>query len=109
MEVFILSLAVFVGFVVQTVTGFGAGIMSLPILLLIFDLPQAVAFNSVFLVIFSAILVSKNHKEIDWKSVLDLGAGLLFGLILGVYLLKYSDPILLKRFLGIFIIFYVLY
>ena len=51
MEITILaisSLAIFLGFFVQTITGFAAGLVAAPILLIIFDLPETIALLSIF-------------------------------------------------------------
>lgn len=45
---FILAIGIFVGFYVQTVVGFAGSLMALPILLFKMDLPDAIAFISIF-------------------------------------------------------------
>ncbi|MDP2624588.1 MAG: sulfite exporter TauE/SafE family protein [Candidatus Peregrinibacteria bacterium] len=104
----ILALAIGLGFFVQTVAGFAAGLLALPIILLVYDLPEAIAFLSVFLAAFSVIQIAKNHKDIDRETLFELGIGIVFGVMGGVYLLKYGDPQILTKILGLMLVLYVI-
>ena len=100
MELFaimIICIAVFVGFFAQTVVGFGAGIIALPILLLVLELKESVAVMSVYFFIFSAYLIVKEWKNIHKKSVLDILLGVAIGVGIGVFLLGILNTTLLKN------------
>ena len=112
MEITILaisSLAIFLGFFVQTITGFAAGLVAAPILLIIFDLPETIALLSIFFLIFSAIQLPKEWKNINKPIIKEIFLSILVGLILGIFLLKHADVIVLKKSFGFFIILYVIY
>lgn len=102
-------LAIFIGTFILALTGFAAGLIGTPILLIVYDLKQAAALLSIFLLTFSAIEIRKCWQDIDFGTVKQLAIGSVVGIILGVYLLKYGDPILLKKSFGIYLVGYVLY
>jgi len=105
----ILSAGIFVGFYVQTVIGFAGSLMALPILLFSMELPDAVAYISIFYLFSSIFLISKEWKNIDRKIIYRLAIASVIGVILGIVVLTYTKPIILKRGLGVFILLYVGY
>ncbi|WP_194852483.1 sulfite exporter TauE/SafE family protein [Nonlabens antarcticus] len=107
--ILILALGIFVGFYVQTVVGFAGSLMALPILLLVMDLPNAIAYISIFYLFSSVFLITKEWHNIDKKMILKLAFTSVIGVILGIIVLTYSKPIVLKKALGVFIIIYVAY
>lgn len=110
LEVFIiLSLGIFVGFYVQTVIGFAGSLMALPILLFKMELPDAIAYISIFYLFSSAFLITKEWRNIDKKIILQLAIASMIGVVLGIMMLSYAKPIFLKRGLGVFILIYVAY
>lgn len=108
-DIIILTLGIALGFYVQTVAGFAAALVALPIILIVLDIQEAVALLSIFFFIFSIILIYKNWKLIDKKIVLDVSIGAVIGLILGIVILKFGSPLILKKALGIFILLFVAY
>lgn len=102
-----ISLAIFLGFTVQTTVGFAAGLVSLPIILFALPLPEAVAVISVFNLSFSILQVWRNRKLIEIGTYKELGAGTAVGVVLGASLLSFGSPDVLKRVLGLFILLYV--
>jgi hypothetical protein len=107
--ILILTLGIFVGFYVQTVVGFAGSLMALPILLLAMDLPNAIAYISIFYLFSSAFLITKEWHNIDKTIILKLALTSIIGVILGIVVLTFSKPIILKKALGIFILIYVAY
>lgn len=105
----IMAVGISLGFFAQTITGFGAALVSLPILLLILSLPDAMSLMSIFLLLFSLILAYQNRTLINKKVVLQMAIGGTLGMILGVQTLKWGNPVILKKALGIFIVGYVLH
>jgi hypothetical protein len=105
----IACLGIGVGFYIQTVAGFAAGLFAVPVLLSVFPMQEAIALLSVFLLIFSIILVKQNWKKIDKKMVLELSAGIVIGLAGGIWILRTGNPVFLKRLLGVFTILFVIY
>ena len=102
-------LAIFLGIFVQTIMGFAAGLIAAPILLTVLEIKEATAVLSIFLLLFSASQIAKNWRDINKNIIKDLALSIIIGMILGVYLLKYGNPIFLKKSLGVFIILYTTY
>jgi uncharacterized membrane protein YfcA len=109
LQLIILIAGIGLGFFIQTVAGFAGGLFALPIILQVIPMQEAVAYLSVFLCLFSILLVYRNWSEIDKKTVQELSVGIIVGLAAGVGILKMGSPILLKRLLGVFILLFVGY
>lgn len=105
----ILALGIFVGFYVQTVIGFAGSLIALPILLFAMELPDAIAYISIFYLFSSFFLIKKEWKNIDRSIILTLALTSVVGVVLGILLLTIAKPILLKKGLGVFILLYVTY
>jgi len=105
----LLGTAIFCGFFVQTVVGFAGSLIALPILLIGLKLPDAIAYISIFYLFSSISLVSKEWKNIDKSVIGKLTIPSIIGVVVGIFVLTYSQPIILKRALGVFILIYVAY
>lgn len=105
----LLGAAIFCGFFVQTVVGFAGSLIALPILLIGIKLPDAIAYISIFYFFSSVSLVYKEWRNIDRTVIMKLGLASAIGVIIGIIVLTYSKPIILKKALGIFILLYVAY
>lgn len=103
----IASLGIGLGFYVQTIAGFAASLFAVPVLLNVLPMQEAIALISVFLLLFSAVLVYKNWHSIEKKTVLELSSGILIGLSAGVLILKTANPVILKKLLGVFIFLFI--
>ena len=108
-QLIILIIGVGLGFFVQTVAGFAGGLFALPIILQAFPMQEAVAYLSIFLCIFSILLVYKTWPQIDKGTIKELVAGIIAGLGVGVLILKTGNPVILKKFLGGFILLFIGY
>jgi uncharacterized membrane protein YfcA len=104
-----MGLSIFVGFFVQTVIGFAAPLIALPILTRLIGIQGAVGLVSIFLLLFSITMTQKTWRDIDRKVVVELALGGVFGVFIGVYALRYGNPIVINKLLGLFILFYVLH
>src|SRR5690606_30652560 len=105
----ILEIGIFAGFYVQTVVGFAGSLIALPILLFGMQLPDAIAYISIFYLFSSVFLISKEWKNIDKKMILQLAVASVIGVVLGILVLTFSKPLVLKKALGVFILVYVAY
>ncbi|TVZ28439.1 hypothetical protein JM83_3569 [Gillisia sp. Hel_I_86] len=105
----IVAIAIFFGFFVQTVIGFAGSLIALPILLLSAALPDAIAYISIFYIFSSFFLINKEWKNIDFSILSRLAIPTITGVVIGILVLAFTNPILLKKALGIFIILYVMY
>jgi hypothetical protein len=108
-QLLILIMGIGLGFFVQTVAGFAGGLFALPIILHVIPMQEAVAYISIFLCIFSILLVYKTWPKIDKTTVKELSVGIVVGLAAGVAILKVGSPVILKRMLGGFILLFVTY
>jgi len=104
----ILIIGIFMGFFVQTIIGFGAALISLPILLYVMPLSDGVAYLSIFNLISAPFYIYKEWKFIDRKLLKELALSSIFGVLLGILVLVYGHPILLKKALGAFILLFVI-
>lgn len=104
----LLSIGIFLGFLIQTITGFAGALVALPILLLVMPLTEAVCYISIFYSIASPIYFYKEWKNMDKILLRKLAITSLIGILIGSIVLIYGQPTLLKKALGIFIILFVL-
>lgn len=105
----LLGTAIFCGFFVQTVVGFAGSLIALPILLFGLNLPDAIAYISIFYLFSSISLVYKEWEIIDKSVIGKLSIPSVIGVLVGIFVLTYSQPIVLKKALGVFILLYVGY
>lgn len=105
----VLALGIFAGFYVQTLVGFAGSLIALPILLLEMELPDAIAYISIFYLFSSAFLVTNQWKNMDRKIILQLAMASMVGVVLGIVVLAFTKPMLLKKALGLFILCYLAY
>ncbi len=106
---FVVAVAIFFGFFVQTVVGFAGSLIALPLLLLSFALPDAIAFISIFYIFSSVFLINKEWNNIDFTILSKLALPTVMGVVLGILVLAFTNPVLLKKGLGVFIILYIIY
>ena len=105
--IIIASLGIGTGILLQTVIGFAAPLIAVPILLFVLSLQDAVSLMSIFLFLFSIHFVYKHRHEMDRKVILQLGSGTVIGMPIGIYLLKVGNPVILKKLFGAVILLYV--
>jgi uncharacterized membrane protein YfcA len=105
----LLTIGIFTGFFVQTITGFAGALIALPFLLFVMPLPDAIGYLSIFYMISTPFHVYKEWKYIDKSLLKKLAVSSFFGLSIGIVVLAYGQPIFLKKALGIFIILFVLH
>lgn len=108
-NLFLIGIAIFCGFFVQTLVGFAGSLVAIPILLISLKLPDAIAYVSIFYLFSSSFLVKKEWQNMDKKILLKLTFASVLGVILGVVVLTHSKPVVLQKALGIFILLYIIY
>ena len=104
----LLTIGIFTGFFVQTITGFAGALIALPFLLLVMPLSDAIAYLSIFYFISTPFHVYKEWKYIDKPLLKKIAISSFIGLIAGIVVLMYGKPMILKKALGVFIILFVL-
>jgi len=90
--------------VVRGFAGFGAAMMFIPIVSVAYEPKFAVAALFMIDFITPLPLIPKALKEFELKEVLPISIGATLTVPLGVYILKYSDPILLRYIISISIL-----
>jgi hypothetical protein len=93
---------------VRGISGFGSGLIAVPLLALRFPLPQVVPF--MLLADFGAagLVGGLNFRQVDWAEIRRLLPATLVGVILGTQLLVSLPPALLLTLLGGFVLAFAL-
>jgi uncharacterized membrane protein YfcA len=105
----VVGVGIFTGFFIQTLIGFAGALIALPILLLVLDLQDAIAYISIFYFFSSVYLIAQEWKHIDRKIILKLATVTILGVGIGIWVLAHGKPLFLKKALGVFILLYVMY
>ncbi len=109
-EIFlIIALGIFLGFFIQTVIGFAGALIALPILLFVITLSDAIAYISLFYFLSSIYLVKKEWINIDKKLIIKVAITAIIGTAVGIWVLNFGKPLILKKSLGVFLLIYVVY
>lgn len=90
--------------VVQGLTGFGAGLLAIPLLCLIMEVKLAVGLCILSGLIITTAMACDLRRFLDRRKILPLLIGSLPGIFLGTRLLEVVDPTLIKVMLGVFLI-----
>lgn len=93
----------------QGVSGFGAGLVAMPLLLLFMEAKEAVPFCMLNGLVITLMLSLQLRRSVQWYKVRPLFWGCLPGIALGALFLRGADNQLLEMLLGILVIAYCLY
>lgn len=104
----LLIIGIFFGFFIQTIIGFAGSLIALPFLLFVMPLPTAIAYLSIFYLVSTPYYIFKEWDNIDKVLLKKLAISSSIGVIIGIILLIYGKPIVLKKALGVFIMLFVL-
>lgn len=103
-ELIILISIVFLASIVTAITGFGGGIVAMPIFLQFFPLKFINPLYNIVYFINNLILFRPSKIKLNWKLLTGLLIGNIIGALLGAYILKqFNNPIIIKV-LALFII-----
>ncbi len=90
---------------VYVLFGFGAGLIAVGSLALVFPQMQDVVVLLLLVNLPAELwVVMHSRREIRWRPILSLGSGIALGIPLGTWLLKTGDPSLVLTILGFFLI-----
>ncbi|WP_123102242.1 sulfite exporter TauE/SafE family protein [Acidithiobacillus sulfuriphilus] len=109
---FLLLLAtviVFAAFYVRATIGFGSGLIAVAMLTLLFPIKEVVPVVLLLDLLGSVLLGAYDFHEIRWPELRWLVPGSFVGLAIGSFILAATDAQNLTRFLGVFILAYVVY
>jgi uncharacterized membrane protein YfcA len=93
----------------QGVTGFGFGLLAIPLLSLFIDIKAAVPLCSLLGTLITAFLSLRLRKHIDRRKILPLLFGCIPGVVAGTLMLKKAPAGLLSMLMGVMLIAFVLY
>jgi uncharacterized membrane protein YfcA len=103
------AVALFAGYAVRGVAGFGSGVVATPLLVFVLPLSTAaplITFLGTFVSIRQAI---NDWKLIEWRRIVEFVPGILLGVPLGIALFKVASPEVLIKALGAYVVLYALY
>jgi uncharacterized membrane protein YfcA len=89
---------------VRGISGFGSGLIAVPLLALRFPLPQVVPFMLIADFAASALVGGLHFKRVDWPEIRRLLPATLVGVVIGTGLLVSLPPAVLLSALGTFIL-----
>lgn len=100
---------IFLAYTVKGLSGFGSGLIAIPLLAFIF--PLAFIVPVLALLSYSGTVMQSFHlrKQVAWKDMLPLLPFSLVGIMIAVWLLVNVDANILVRALGVFVILYSVY
>lgn len=102
-------LIIILAFLVRGITGFGSGLIAIPLLALMLPLSIVVPMVGLLDYIAANSHGIKHRQSISWDSILPLLPFTLIGVLSALYLFKTVDADILRKALGGFIILYALY
>lgn len=98
-----------VAYTFRGVTGFGSGLISIPLLALFLPLTFVVPFISILDISASVIHSIHTRKHIAWKVILRAIPFAVFGVVFALFIIKSVNTLILVKALGIFIILFAIY
>lgn len=107
MSVYLLSGVIFLlAGLIQGLTGFGAGLVAIPLLCLIMGVKLAVPLCILNGLVINTTLAYAYRHLFDWRRILPLLLGSIPGIVVGTLLFKHADPLVIKKLLGILLLSY---
>lgn len=110
MSLILIILIALFGALVRTVFGFGEALVTMPLLALIgFNLQESTALIGALGLMVALPATIKFRTHIDFAIVCRLVTGSLFGVPVGIFLIKTADTSLILHLFGLFLVSYGLY
>jgi len=109
LQILLAILVIFIAYIIKGLSGFGSGLVAVP--LLAFILPLIVIVPILGLLSYGGTVMQSIslRQQVVWPDLLPLIPFSLFGIVLALWLLVNLDARLLTLFLGGFVMFYALY
>jgi hypothetical protein len=99
----------FFAFVVRGMSGFGAGMIAVPLLAFVIPLQLAVPLCSLLVFVLFVILVIRDRREVVWSELRLLVPPTIVGALAGLWLFAILDNRMLVMMLGTFLVLYAGY
>ena len=93
----------------QGLSGFGAILLSLPLLAVFLDIKTVIPLTALAAQAITLVVLFQLKQHLDWKKILPLVVGAVPGILVGVYFLKRMDRGVIHWILGATLIVYSLY
>jgi len=106
--ILLVGLVICAASVMEAITGFGSGIISMPFLAVLIGLKTAVPMTMVISVIFTTYMLITNYKNVAWRVYFIIIGFVIIGLPIGIFVFSYFNEKSLKLILGIFILTFAL-
>ena len=103
LEALLAFVVTFVAYLVKGFTGFGAGVVMVPVLLLVMDLKLVVFAACVCAVANGIALSIHSWRHVAWRAIAGVLAGLVVGLVVGVEILATLSGHALKMWFGVLV------
>lgn len=103
------AVIVFAAFIVRGMSGFGAGIIAIPVLVFVMPIHTAVPMMGLLAFILFIFLTVRDRRDVIWGELKLLIPPTILGVIAGALLFKNLDNVLLLRLLGVLIISFAIY
>ncbi len=104
MTVLLASLIFLLAGLIQGLTGFGGGLVAIPLLCLIMDVKVAVPLSILSGLVITTTMAFELRRLLEWRKILPLLLGSIPGVFVGTVLLKQADPVVINRILGLLLI-----
>jgi len=108
-QLFFSFIIILTAFTVRGITGFGSGLIAIPLMALMLPVSAAVPMIGILDYLSALAHGIKLRSDIRWKQIIVLFPFSLSGVMSAIYLFNTLDPLLLKKILGGFVIIYALY
>jgi len=102
-------LIVFIAIFTQTITGFGLALISMPLLVYVVGIQTAAPLVAIISGVAEVILLLLYRADLNLRAVTRLTAASMFGIPLGVFLLRRVDEGVVTAVLGILVVGFALY
>lgn len=103
------GIVVFVAYLVRGIAGFGSGLISIPLLTLMYPIKVVVPIVVILDLIGSGAQAVTNRKHVNWSILYPLIPATLIGIALALYFFQYADTETLSFALGIFVVAFAVY
>lgn len=108
-QVAVAAAVVFGAFIVRGMSGFGAGMVAIPLLVFVLPIHTAVPMMGLLAFVLFIFLTIRDRRDVVWDELKLLVPATILGVVAGALLFKNLDSGVLLRLLGAFIMGFALY
>lgn len=104
MSLLIAAGVAFISALIQGYSGFGGGLVIVPILAILFGPIEAIAIAAIAALVGNVIMWPDAVKKAHWPEAAPLSIGVALAVPIGLLFLTTADPVIIRRGMGIFIL-----